>query len=126
MASFLEESKKYLSSKMRFLLFLWTKKKQSFSISEILEEFNGNIYDSSLINFIRNELIPKGIIEKKIEKSNYINKFFVYYTVNEELLSRFIISNILNNILWDIITDYSLEKGKVIGKFTFPEPPEPI
>ena len=126
MASFLEESKKYLSSKMRFLLFLWTKKKQSFSISEILKEFNGNIYDSSLINFIKNELIPKGIIEKKIEKSNYINKFFVYYTVNEELLSRFIISNILNNILWDIITDYSLEKGKVIGKFTFPEPPEPI
>jgi len=101
-------------------------RKQTFSISEILEEFNGNIHDSSLFSFIKNELIPKGIIEKRIEKSKYTKKIFTYYTINEELLSKFIISNVLNNILWDIITDYSLEKGKVIGKFTFPDPPEPI
>jgi|GEM_PF-4447732 len=126
MASFLEESKKYLTSKMRFLLFLWTVRKQSFSIREILRDFNGNVHDSSLVSFIKNELIPRGIVEKKIEKSQYINKYFVFYEVNEELLSRFIISNILSNILWDIITDYSLEKGKVIGKFTFPDPPEPV
>ncbi|RLE47381.1 hypothetical protein DRJ25_02515 [Candidatus Woesearchaeota archaeon] len=126
MPSFLEKSKKYLTSKMRFLLFLWTKREKKFSIREILEKYNGNIYDSSIINFIKNELIPRGIIIKKIEKSKYLSKFFVYYEVDEEKLRRFIVANILDNILWDMITEYSLEKGKVIGKFTFPEPPEPI
>jgi len=111
---------------MRFLLFLWTKREKKFSIREILEKYNGNIYDSSIINFIKNELIPRGIIIKKIEKSKYLSKFFVYYEVDEEKLRRFIVANILDNILWDMITEYSLEKGKVIGKFTFPEPPEPI
>jgi len=101
-------------------------RKQTFSISEILGEFDGNTHNTPLFNFVKRELIPKGIIEKRVEKSKYTRRVFTYYTVNEELLSRFIISNILNNILWDIITDYSLEKGKVIGKFTFPEPPEPI
>ena len=102
MSGFLEDSKDYFSSKMRFVLFLYHIDENEFdSIYQILNLFNGNPNNTFLHNYIKNELIPLGVIKKDYRKALF-GKTQEYYKINAKFLIRFVQADILKNYCWDM------------------------
>lgn len=102
MSVFLENSKEYLKTNMRFLLFLYDIDENGFdSIYQILKLFDNNPNNPTLHNFIRNELIPKSIIKKTYTKG-FFGKTKEIYSIDEDKLIRFVQANILDNLCWDM------------------------